>query len=354
MRPNHPKLIDVRAQAPEYLYQQGALKKFAGDFFRGKLDDLDRLLNVFDSAGIDNRPLAVPIEWFAEEKSFQEKNDTYIERALELSSAAINTLLEKNDLEPGNIDHLLFVSTTGLATPSLDARLIGKLGMRPDTRRTPIWGLGCAGGALGLTQAYDILIGKPEALALLVNVELCSLTFQFRDFSKGNLVATALFSDGVTAALLVGANSTLAGPQIIAAGERLWPDTLDIMGWNVSNEGMQVVFSQRIPQIVREKMKDCLSDFLAANGLTLEKINRFLIHPGGRRVIEAYCEALDLPPRSLALSCEVLRKYGNCSSASVMIVLEEFLRRGDSQQGDLALVSALGPGFSAGSALLRM
>lgn len=313
-----------------------------------------KLLRVFETAGIDRRALSKPLEWFKSEKSFQEKNDVYINLALELSATALERLLKRNNLAPTDIDHLLFVSTTGLATPSIDARLIGRLGFRSNIRRTPIWGLGCAGGALGLARARDILLGAPRAKLLLVNVELCSLTFNFRDFSRSNLVAAALFSDAVTAALVTGADSEISGAKIIDSAETTWPDSLDIMGWNMCNDGMQVVFSQRIPQIVEENMRQCVDSFLRSSSAKIEDVDHILLHPGGRKVLEAYCQALEIPPQRLAISCEVLRKYGNCSSASVMLVLEEFLRRKNYDAGDLALISALGPGFSAGNVLLKM
>ncbi len=271
-----------------------------------------------------------------------------------MSARALTKLLERNNLAPRDIDHLLFVSTTGLATPSIDARLIGRMGFRNDVRRTPIWGLGCAGGALGLARARDILLGAPGAKALLVNVELCSLTFNFGDFSRSNLVATALFSDAVTAALLTGAESKISGAGIIDSTETTWPDSLDVMGWNMRNDGMQVVFSQRIPQIVKENMRQCVNTFLRSSSAKIEDVAHILLHPGGRKVLEAYCQALDIPPERLAISCNILRKFGNCSSASVMLVLEEFLHQKNYNPGDLALISALGPGFSAGNVLLKM
>ena len=311
-------------------------------------------MRVFETAGIDKRSLSKPLEWFKKNKSFQEKNDAYIELALELSARAIEKLLESNSLAATDIDHLLFVSTTGLATPSIDARLIGRLGFRSNVRRTPIWGLGCAGGALGLDRARDILLGAPQAKLILINVELCSLTFSFHDFSKSNLVATALFSDAVTAALLSGADSELAGAEMIDSDETTWPDSLDVMGWNLRSDGMQVVFSERIPRIVEENMRECVDTFLQSSSAKIEDVAHILLHPGGRKVLEAYCKALEIAPERLEISCDILRKYGNCSSATVMLVLEEFLRRKKYQPGDLALISALGPGFSAGNVLLEL
>ncbi len=349
----HARLVGVQSNPPPYYLDQSEILGFAREFFAGRLNGLDRLLRTFENAEIDSRNLCVPISWFAEPKTFQQKNDTYIEQSVELSAGAISKLLRRFDLAPDEVDYLVFVSSTGIATPSIDARLIGKLGMRPNTKRIPIWGLGCGGGAAGLAHVNDLLRGTPKAKALLVNVELCSLTFQFNDFSKSNLIATALFADGVTAALLVGAESELSGCSIIADGTTLWPDSLDVMGWNLQNDGMQVVFSQSIPTIVKEKMRDCLDSFLDDNRLSLADIDHFLIHPGGRKVLEAYVEAFGKPPEAFSLSADIIRQYGNCSSATVMLVIERFLAEGKYQPGDLALVTALGPGFSAANLILR-
>jgi alkylresorcinol/alkylpyrone synthase len=351
---NHTRLVGVQSNPPPYRVSQDEVREFAQRFFTGKLKGLDRMLASFSNAEIDSRHLCVPITWFSEPKTVQQKNDTYIKQSVELSAEAITDLLQRFALLPKDIDFLIFVSSTGLATPSIDARLIGKLGFRSDTKRIPVWGLGCAGGAMGIAHANDILLGNPTAKALLINVELCSLTFQFSDFSKSNLIATALFADGVTATLFGGADSELPGHSIIAGGTTLWPDSLDVMGWNLQNDGMQVVFSQSIPAIVKEKMNSCLVEFLAESKLELSDIAHFLIHPGGRKVLEAYVEALDKPTSAFSLSADVIREHGNCSSATVMMVLERFLADQKFSSGELALLTALGPGFSAGNILLQL
>ncbi len=349
----HARLVGVQSNPPPYRISQSEVQEFAQKFFGGKLKGLERLLGSFSNAEIDSRHFCVPMDWFTEPKTFQQKNDSYIEQSVALSAVAISQLLQRFNLSPEDIDYLFFVSSTGLATPSIDARLIGKLGMRANTKRIPIWGLGCGGGAMGIAHVNDVLRGNPQAKALLVNVELCSLTFQFSDFSKSNLIATALFADGVTAALLVGADSGLPGCSIIADGTTLWPDSLDVMGWNLQNDGMQVVFSQSIPAIVKDKMRNCLDQFLSERELSLDDIAHFLIHPGGKKVLEAYAEALDKPPETFSLSADIIRQYGNCSSVTVMLVIERFLAEHTYKSGDLALVTALGPGFSAGNVLLQ-
>jgi alkylresorcinol/alkylpyrone synthase len=310
-------------------------------------------LPVFDHAGIERRQLCMPLDWYRVPHDFASKNDQYLESAVALSRAAIDAVLDRCDVSPRDIDHLVFVSSSGLATPTIDARLLGAMGFAADTLRTPVFGLGCAGGALGLVCAAQLLRGQPRQKLLLVNVELCSITFQHQDLSRSNFVATALFGDGVSATLLTGGEVDMPGLEVVATGTWLWPDSLDVMGWNFQNHGMQVVFSQRIPKIVRDEMRGCLSAFLGKHGLGLDDVAHLLIHPGGAKVLRAYQDALGLSAERLSLSREVLRDHGNCSAVTVMTVLERFLREARYDPGELALLTALGPGFSAGHVLVR-
>ncbi|MCH9030776.1 MAG: hypothetical protein IIB00_00750 [candidate division Zixibacteria bacterium] len=349
----YPRLVDVVSQKPPYPVAQRDVKDFAYSFFKNQIPACDRLLSVFDNAGVEKRYFSAPLDWIGENRSFEERNNRYIQDSLELSTLAAIKLFEKTGIEPSQIDHILFVSTTGLATPSIDARLIGELGLKANTRRIPIWGLGCAGGVLALAHCADLLRGYPGRTALIINVELCGLTFNHGDFSKSNFIATALFGDGATAALVVGGETEFPGAEIIAQGETTWPGSKDVMGWNFQSNGMQVVFSRKIPQIVREKIADCLADFLAEEDLQITDIDHFLIHPGGAKVIRAYEEALSLNNDELDAAKEVMRSNGNCSSCSVMHTIEEFLKRGISKPGEYGLVTALGPGFSAGNVLLK-
>lgn len=321
--------------------------------FEGRLPGARRLISVFDHAGIERRSFCVPLEWFETARGFAEKNAHFIEAATELSARAVAELLAAHEVGPRRIDHVLFVTSTGLATPTIDARLANLLGLSPSIRRYPLWGLGCAGGALGLVHAASLLPAHPRDLALLVNVELCSLTFLSRDHSKSNLVATALFSDGVTAALLGGADCALDGVEILASHTHLWPDSLEVMGWSFEDEGMQVVFSERIPELVERHAREHLAAAAARAGLHLEDVDHLLVHPGGAKVLAAYQRALQMAPQRLERSARILREHGNCSSATVMLVLEDFLAERTGGPGEHALLTALGPGFQAGSLLLR-
>jgi alkylresorcinol/alkylpyrone synthase len=313
---------------------------------------IDRLLEVFSNSGIEERYFAVPMDWYEQERTFLDKNEQYIKSACELGEQASRECLKAANCDPDEIDYLVFVSTTGLATPSVDARLINLLSLRNNIRRTPIWGLGCAGGAAGLAHAYHYLLGHPQDRVLLVAVELCGLTFQQNDFSKSNFVATALFGDGAAAVLLSGDEADADGIEIIDTNSTFWPDSLDVMGWNFMNSGMQVVFSRNIPRIVEQRARANFEEFLGKNSLSLAEIEHFIFHPGGAKVIEAYQQSLALSNGKLDICRDMLRRYGNMSSVSVLFVLAEHMRR-YSDSGALGLISALGPGFCSESLLVR-
>ncbi len=308
---------------------------------------------MFDNAGIRRRFLSKPLDWYGESHTVSEKNTAYIDTATGLSTQAVTAILDIAGLQPSDIDYIIFINTTGLATPSIDARLIDTVGLRHDIRRTPIWGLGCAGGAAGLSHGYHYLLGHPTERVLLVGVELCSLTFIRDDFSKSNLVAAALFADGAAAVLLSGAQCDKqdGSTAMIDSHSMHYHDSLDIMGWNVVDTGLQVVFNRRIPDIVEEHSCADLQRFLDRHSMNFDDIDAWLFHPGGTKVIEAYERALGLNGDALQLSREILRDYGNMSSVTVLYVLERYLR--EKHRDEMALLSALGPGFSSESLLLR-
>ena len=314
-----PRLVALASAVPPHVTRQEDARTLAAHLFAGPVGANPRLIQVFDNAEIEKRHTCVPLEWFASDHDFAEKNDLYIEHAVRLAEEVARKTLGRAGLEPRDVDHLVFVSSTGLATPSVDARLANMLGLRPDFRRTPIWGLGCAGGAVGLSRARDFALAEPSARILLIALELCSLTFQRNDLSKRNLVATSLFADGAAAALVVGSEVPRAGGQdgrpleMLASQSTLWADTLDVMGWTVDGAGLHVVFSRDIPTIVHEKVRPSLAAFLESHGLSLDVLDHVVAHPGGVKVLKAYGESLDLPPEALRHSREVLRDYGNMS-----------------------------------------
>jgi alkylresorcinol/alkylpyrone synthase len=261
-----PRLVALATATPPHVVRQEDARQLVARLFASVLDgDRERLLAVFDHSAIQRRHVCMPLEWFGEDHSFAEKNALYLEHAVRLAADVARRALDQAGLAPGDVDHLLFVSSTGLATPSVDARLANVVGFRAGLRRTPVWGLGCAGGAAGLARARDFALADPAARVLLVSLELCSLTFQRNDLSKRNLVAASLFADGAAAALVVGSEarpSALDGShalELVAASSTLWPDTLDIMGWEEDGDGLHVVFSRDIPAFVRERVRPSLS-----------------------------------------------------------------------------------------------
>jgi alkylresorcinol/alkylpyrone synthase len=312
----------------------------------------------------------MPLEWYREPHDFGERNRLYIEHGLTLARPACEAALERAGLAPADIDHVVFVSSTGLATPSLDARLAQILGLREDVHRTPIWGLGCAGGAVGVARARDFALADSGARVLLVALELCTLSFQRRDLDRRSLVAAALFSDGAAAAVVSGPEAVVSGVpslgvtaaearnrqaralELLASQSTLWPDSLDVMGWDVDGEGLHVVFSRDIPSIVTERVRPNLEGFLATQGLSLQDVRHLVAHPGGPRVLEAYGTALGVPPEAFVHAREVLRTCGNMSSPTCLFVLQRLLEHGV-EPGDTAVLAALGPGFASEYVLMR-
>ena len=344
----------VATAVPATRVDQAQAEAFARQLFGGKIPDLERLLPLFTNAGIATRHFAVPEEWFFTSHDLAEKSALYVREATRLSAVAAGKALAAAELAVSDVDAVIYVNTTGLATPSIDARLINEMGLRRDVHRTPIWGLGCAGGAAGLSHAHRYLKGRPGARVLVIAAELCGLTFLPDDVSKSNLVATALFADGVGAAVVAGDHFAADGLQILDTCSRFHPDTLDVMGWTVLQEGLQVVFAQRIPESVQETAASDFAEFLGDHGLGVSDMDALLFHPGGTKVLEAYATALDLAPSRLDLARGVLRDYGNMSSATVLFVLERYLAEQGSGRGGHGLVSSLGPGFCSESLLVGL
>lgn len=337
-----PRLLGLATAVPPYVLAQEAVADHAYALFpEGGTALVDRMMGVYDNAGIETRYSCVEMGWYERERGWAEKNDLYLTHATRLIEQATLTCLDRAGLGIEDIDTIVAVSTTGIATPSLDARLMERLAMRRDIRRLPIFGLGCAGGVLGLARAAAMASADPGSRVLLVVVELCGLTFRRADQSKSNVIATALFGDGAAAAILSTDGDGLAiGPS----GEHTWPSSLDIMGWSVEADGLGVIFSRDIPSLTRTEFRDAAKAFLARHGLDFGSIDRFLCHPGGAKVLDALEDAFDLPPGGLALSRNVLRHYGNMSAATVLFVLDEALR---AHQRGRFLLSSLGPGFTA-------
>lgn len=341
-----PYIISTGIAKPPYRIHQADAKPFIRDLFADIFSDIDRLLQLFENTQVETRHFCVPLEWFRENHTFQEKNALYIEHATSLSIKALQSSLQSAGLELDDVSHLFFVSTTGLSTPSMDARILNALKAHPQLKRTPIWGLGCAGGAAGLSRAFDYVSAYPDQIAAVVAVELCGLTFQRNDLTKSNLVATSLFADGAGAVLLAGDKAKVSsGIRIKSTRSTLWHNSLDVMGWDFSSSGFHVIFSRDIPTFVHTEVARDIRGYL--NELGIPTPDHFIFHPGGKKVLEAYQESLEIPSGKLDLSEKVLRENGNMSSCTVLYVLDEFLRENRIGSGETGLISALGPGFSS-------
>jgi len=346
---SYPKILSVATALPPHRVGQQEAKRFAHGMFAEEHRDFERLIPIFDNVHVENRHFCVPVEWFEEDHSFPEKNALYVEHALDLSEKAARRALDRVGADPGEVGAIFVVSTTGLSTPSLDAKLIFRLGLSEHTRRVPIWGLGCAAGAAGLARAAEHARLYPEGLVLLIGVELCGLTFQRGDLSKSNLVSTSLFADGA-AAVVLGVGS---GPEVLGGHSTTWPGTGDVMGWELVDSGLKVQLSKSVPVIVRERLRPNMMQACISLGLSFDELEHYLLHPGGAKVLDAFEEVLSIEPGGLGYSRGVLRDCGNMSSVTVLFVLDRFLRAAEYASGDFGVLSALGPGFSAEHVFLR-
>jgi alkylresorcinol/alkylpyrone synthase len=345
----HPvQLLSLATALPPYAVAQDEAKALGRELFAGRKALYDRLSGVFDNAGIANRALVAPLEWYAGDHGWQSRNDLYLRASEELFAQAAAAAIAKAGLEPSDIDGVVTVSTTGIATPSLEARAGPALGLRSNTSRVPVFGLGCAGGVSGLATAARLAAAQPGSRWLFVCVETCSISIRLDTDDPAAVVATALFGDGAAAAVVSSEGSGLAA--ITGAGERLWPDTLGIMGWRVEDPGLAVVFDRAIPPFVTAELATAVDGILADLQVTRADIDRLCSHPGGAKVITAIEQALELETGSLDLEREVLRDHGNMSAPTVLFVLDRLLGRGLPER---TMMTAFGPGFTCSGLLLE-
>ena len=303
------------------------------------------------TSGVQTRSLALPLDRYATLAGFTEANEAYLRVATELGERAARAALDDAHLRPQDVDAVIAVSSTGVAVPTIDARIASRLGLRPDVKRFPLFGLGCVAGAAGLARAHDYLRGFPGHVALLLSVELCSLTLQRDDTSIPALIGLCLFGDGAGAVVATGADRTPSGPsmigrpRVLSTRSRLFPDTVDVMGWNVSASGFQLVMSRDVPRMASDYLGAEVTDFLSEHGLTTADVSTWVCHPGGPKVLDAVAEALDVPSAALRYSWDSMRDNGNISSASVLDVLNRTLTAPPAR-GTTGLLLAMGPGFS--------
>jgi alkylresorcinol/alkylpyrone synthase len=341
-------LLSLATAVPPHVVEQTEAKARAREAFGGNKALFDRLSGVFDNAGIARRHIVAPQDWYMHGHGWHDRNAVYLEAAERLFAEAATAAIEKAGLTPDQIDGVVSVSTTGIATPSLEARAFSKVGFRPDVRRVPVFGLGCAGGVNGLSLASRLASADPGSLWLLVTVETCSISIRLDSDDPAAIVATALFGDGAAAAVVTSGLHSLA--RITGSAEKLWPDTLRIMGWDVDDPGLSVVFDRAIPPFIEENLAEAVDEMCGKLGIAREEIDRFCCHPGGVKVIDAIESALELPQGELNLEREVLHDYGNMSAPTVLFVLDRLLERGLPNR---VMMTAFGPGFTCAGMLLQ-
>jgi len=345
------RIASVGRALPPHRYGQDELFEALGKVWAGRFHNPRRLEEIHRNVLVGGRHLALPLEAYEKLQGFGDANAAYIDCGLTLGERAIREALAGAGLVPEDVDHVFSVTVTGIAAPSLDARLANRLPLRSDVKRTPIFGLGCVAGAAGIARASDYLRAFPDQTAVLLSVELCSLTLQRADFSIANLIATGLFGDGAAAVVLRGADTEGVGPRVVATRSVLYPNTERVMGWDVGDGGFQVVLSADVPRLAAGLRPD-VDRFLADQGLDLSDVDVFLSHPGGPKVLQAIEQALALPPDALARSWEHLASVGNLSSASVLFVLADVLADPPAP-GTFGLLLAMGPGFCSELVLLQ-
>ncbi len=348
------KIAAVASALPVHYYDQATLTRYLREVvWRDAPAVLRRLDALHDHVQVDGRHLAFPLERYAEFTTFGDFNDAWISAATDLAQRALTLALERAGLAVQDVDAIVFTTVTGLASPSIDARLVNRMGLRRDVKRMPLFGLGCVAGAAAVARAADFVRGDPRAVVAVVSVELCSLTVQRGDTGIANVIASGLFGDGASCAIVVGADRAANGPTIVATRSVFYPDTEEVMGWRISEKGFSLVLSSAVPKVARERLGPDVDAFLADLKLTRRDIASWVCHPGGPKVLEGARDSLGVTDEDLALSWESLKKVGNLSSASVLLILEQTLLRRRPLPGKLGVMLAMGPGFCSELLLLR-
>ena len=341
-----PRITAVATALPPHRVPQTAVREALARVC-GDDPAIGRRLPLFERTGVDTRYFVKPLAWYADGPSFETRNRVFAEEGVRLAVEATRSCLRRAAIEPTAVDFILWVTTTGLMTPSLDARLQTELGCRSDVRRLPLFGLGCAGGAGALTRASDLLRAYPSGRALVVSLELCSLVFSPVARSATDVVGTALFGDGAVTALLVGDDVEEAGPEIRRTRTHLFSHAPDLMGWRFTEDGMRLVLSRDVPDFVASDVEPVVTRFLQDHDLGLRDVRHLLLHPGGAKVLTRYRSALAVSDQDLYWPRETMRRYGNQSSASVLFMLNDLLEEQRPAPGDVGLMLAMGPGFAA-------
>jgi len=340
--PHSVKLVSIATAVPPYCIEQRDAAAAAHRSFAGRYSDFERLARVFESSGIHRRYAVRPLDWYFEPLGWPERTKAYLDGAVELFIDAATKSLDAAGVGAAEVDTVVTISSTGIATPSLEARVAGRMGFRADIERVPVFGLGCAGGVSGFSIASRLAQSRPGSVVLLVAVELCTLAVRLDELTKANIVATALFGDGAAACVLRAGEAGIAAVEM--SGQHLWPDTIDIMGWSIDPQGFGVIFDRAIPPFAEAHMAPAIAGILGRAGLGLVDIDRFAFHPGGAKVVRALERALELGQGALDHERTVLAEYGNMSAPTALFVLERVIQVGLPSR---TLLTAMGPGFTA-------
>jgi alkylresorcinol/alkylpyrone synthase len=347
------RIVSAASAFPSNVYSQQSITGALHPLWDHALKNPAVLDRLHSNCGVKQRHLVCSLDEYQSMQGFGEANDIWIEAAQELGGRAICRAVRAAHIAPSSLDAIFFVSVTGIASPSIDARLVNRLSLSPRIKRTPIFGLGCVAGAAGIARAADYVRAFPEQTAVLLSVELCSLNWQKDDVSTANLISAGLFGDGAAAVIVTGDDTPLPGITIVGTRSTFYPDTEDAMGWDISEKGFRIVLSPSVPQIIREHFRTDMDEFLADHGLSRDDITSWIIHTGGPKVLQAVEAALELKPEALEASWTSLAQVGNLSSASVLVVLEEHLKHRRGEAGTYSVLAAMGPGFCSEIVLLR-
>jgi len=352
------RIASAASAFPKHYYTQKVLLERLQDYWGSQLKNPLLLARLHRNVTVDGRYLAIPAEQYVEIKTWGQANDIWIRVAQELGERALCLALHNAGLQPEDLGALLFTTVTGVASPSIDALLINRMGLPVNIRRTPIFGLGCVAGAAGIARASDYVRAYPKQAAALVSVELCSLTLQREDLSVANLISSGLFADGAAAVIVTGedfesSQPENSGPRILATRSVFYPATEEMMGWSISEKGFRIILSTEVPNLIRQNLGRDVDAFLADNGHQRSDLKSFVLHTGGPKVLDASADALGLHNGELDASWDCLRKVGNLSSASVLCVLEDVMKNRRPEPGTLGLLAAMGPGFCSELLLLQ-
>lgn len=347
------RIASVGSAYPPHRYSQQEIARALSARWEARLDEPRMLTRLHANCGVEYRNLVLPLEEYPRLTDFGLSNDEWIRGAVDCGRRATESALAKAKIGADKISAIFFATVTGLASPTIDARLINLLPFPASVKRTPIFGLGCVAGAAGISRAADYLTGHPGESALLLSVELCSLTWQDDDLSIANLISTGLFADGAAAVVLKGKDVPSSGPRIVATRSFFYRDTERVMGWDIVSTGFRIVLSPDVPKVVEQNIRANAEEFLASQDLTLSDIGSLICHSGGPKVLQAVERALDLPPDALEPSWRSLREVGNLSAASVLTVLEDYMDHFPGAPGTYSLLVAMGPAFCAELVLLQ-